>query len=97
MANLFPKHTGLPFVIWISTCLGVPHDVLLKVARGENARPVEFITVGIRPKPHVINGSLSSEELQLLTNWIEVNREVIMQYWENKIDTVDALSRLRKV
>jgi predicted RNase H-like HicB family nuclease len=27
MANLFPKHTGLPFVVWISVKGGARHDV----------------------------------------------------------------------
>ena len=27
MANLFPKHTGLPFVVWISVRGGARHDI----------------------------------------------------------------------
>jgi ubiquinone biosynthesis protein UbiJ len=45
----------------------------------------------------VIDGDLSAEQLQLLTQWIELNREVLLQYWTGDIDTVDAVSRIRKI
>jgi hypothetical protein len=34
MANLSPKRTGLPFVVWISPKAGAPHDVRVKVSKG---------------------------------------------------------------
>jgi hypothetical protein len=37
MANLFSRHTGLPFVVWVS-CRGVAqHDVRVKVSPGPRA------------------------------------------------------------
>jgi hypothetical protein len=37
MANLFPKHTGLPFVVWISVRGGARHDVRVKVSASAKA------------------------------------------------------------
>ena len=71
MANLFPKHTGLPFVVWLSI-------------RGESR-------IDDRPAVHLIEGegTISPYHLSLLTEWINLNRETILQYWNEAIDTVD--------
>lgn len=97
MANLFPRHTGLPFVVWISSRGGAKHDVRVKVAPGPKARPDEMITVGLRPDVHVVEGTLSSRDLALVARWIEINRDVLLRYWEEEIDTVDALGELKLI
>jgi hypothetical protein len=33
-ANLSPKRTGLPFVVWISPKAGAAHDVRVTVSKG---------------------------------------------------------------
>lgn len=95
MSNLYPKHTGLPFVIWISTGIGVQHDIRVKVSRGPKARPAEMISVGLRPNVHVIDGELSSAEVALLTRWVDLNLAVLLDYWNAELDTADALARLK--
>jgi hypothetical protein len=96
MANLFPKHTGLPFVVWISERGGARHDIRVKVASGPKAIP-PMISVGIRPDVHVIEGKMNASDLALLRTWIEANRQTLIDYWEGQIDTVDAMARLRKI
>jgi hypothetical protein len=56
MANLFPKHTGLPFVVWVSIRGRARHDVRVRVSLGSKVQPDDFISVGIRPAVHVIDG-----------------------------------------
>ena len=97
MANLFPKHTGLPFVVWISSRGGAKHDVRVKIAPGPKARLEEMVTVGLRPEVHVVEGTLSARDLALVGQWIEMNRETLLRYWEEEIDTVDALQQLKIV
>jgi hypothetical protein len=53
MSNLFPKRTGLPFVVWISTGTGIPHDIRVKISRGPKAKPAEMIFVALQPKLRV--------------------------------------------
>jgi hypothetical protein len=65
MANLSPKRTGLPFVVWISPKAGAPHDVRVKISkahsecvvrvkkRGPKVHPSELISVAMRPNVHV--------------------------------------------
>src|SRR5712691_3369093 len=78
MANLTPKRTGLPFVVWISPKAGAPHDVRVKVSQSAKVRRSELISVAIRPDVRVVgNGNLSAHDLALLRQWVELNREVI--------------------
>ena len=97
MANLFPKHTGLPFVVWISYRGGARHDVRVKVSRNAKAIPAEMISVAIRPDVHIVEGSMDSGEFGRLQDWIERNRETLIAYWEGEIDTQDALEALVKL
>jgi hypothetical protein len=97
MANLFPKHTGLPFVVWISYRGGARHDVRVKVSPTARATPGEMASVAIRPDVHVVEGSVNAQELELLRTWIGLNRETLIAYWEGEIDTQDALEALAKV
>ena len=97
MANLYPKHTGLPFVVWISVQGNARHDVRVKVSLSPKAQPGEMISVALRPEVRVVDGDLSAEQFQLLTQWIELNREVLLQYWTGDIDIVDAVSLIQKI
>src|SRR5215471_19633850 len=97
MANLFPKHTGLPFVVWISVRGGARHDIRVKVSANAKAMPQEMTTVAIRPQVHVVDGDMDAAALTSLTAWIALNQATLVSYWDGDIDTQDALERLVKV
>lgn len=97
MANLFPKHTGLPFVVWISVKGDAQNDVRIKVSPGAKALPSEMSSVAIRPAVEVKKGHLGSSDLELLKRWVELNRETILKYRESEIDTQDAVNALRPI
>jgi hypothetical protein len=96
MANLSPKRTGLPFVIWISVCCGARHDACVRISHKAAAMPGDVAVVSIRPEVAVIEGALESSALALLTAWIELNRATLVSYWEGDIDTQDVLETLVK-
>ena len=97
MANLRPERTGLPFVVFISQQGGARHDVRVKISRGPRADPARMVTVTVRPEPRVIPpDALSPEEFALVRRWIELNRQVLIDYWTGDIAyTEDALTALR--
>jgi hypothetical protein len=99
MANLSPKRTGLPFVVWISPQAGAPHDVRVKVSKRPKVHASELISVAIRPDVHVVaGGKMSATDLALLKRWVEVNYDVIIQYWNGDIEyTEDALAALMPI
>jgi hypothetical protein len=58
----------------------------------------EFITVSVRPEVEVLRGELRPGELKKLRAWIELNREVLVQFWDGEIeDTIEVLGRLKPV
>ncbi len=96
MANLRPERAGLPFVVFISQKGGALHDLRVTVARGAKVRPSEMVTVAVRPNVRVIRGGLDPDDLARLAEWIELNRDVLIDYWDGNIEyTEDAISVLR--
>jgi hypothetical protein len=97
MANLSPLFTGLPFVVWISP-RNAPHDIRVKISRGAKAIPEDFISVALRPELRVIGDeTLSAEEMRLLREWVALNWDVLLAYWNGEIFTEQAIARLKPV
>ena len=95
MANLSPKRTGLPFVVWISPRGNAQHDILVKVSPGPRANPDEFVTIALRPTARAINGCIQPAALRLLQSWMELNWDVLWGYWNGDIEyTEDAIEQL---
>jgi hypothetical protein len=95
MANLRPERTGLPFVVFISQKGDARHDVRVKVAPGAKIRPSEMVTVAIRPSVRVVRGALDPRDLALLTRWIDLNRNTLIEYWNGDIEyTEDAIAAI---
>jgi hypothetical protein len=98
MANLSPKSTGLPFVVWISPKAGAPHDVRVKVSKSPKVHPAELVSVTIRPEVRVEVSKMSGHDLALLQEWIEIDRDVLVRYWDGGIAyTEDAIAALKPV
>ena len=98
MSNLSPRRTGLPFAVWISPRGGAKHDVRVKVSLGPKAHPDELVTVAVRPDVAVVAGELPAAQLKLLRQWIELNRDALVKFWEGEIEyTEDILGELRPI
>jgi len=70
--------------VYISEKGRAKHDVRIKVSPAPRVR--EFVaTVSVRPDVRVIEGNLTANDLALLDKWIELNRNVIIRYWEGDI------------
>jgi hypothetical protein len=97
MANLSPLFTGLPFVVWISP-RNAPHDIRVKVSRGGKAIPESLISVALPPTLREIGkAQLSREELRLLDQWVNLNWDTLLAYWNGEIFTEQAIARLKPI
>ncbi len=57
-----------------------------------------MVTVAIRPSVRVVRGSLDAHDLDLLTQWIDLNRDTLIDYWNGIIEyTEDAMSAIKPV
>ena len=98
MANLRPERTGLPFVVFISQPGGARHDVRIKLARSPKVRPGDMLTIAVRPVPRIIRGKMNTREFDLVKQWIELNRDVLVKYWDGIIEyTEDILNAIRPI
>jgi hypothetical protein len=97
-ANLRPERTGLPFIVFISQKGGARHDVRIEVARAARVRSSEMITVAVRPSVRVVRGRLDAHDLDLLTQWVDLNRDTLIDYRKGIIEyTEDAMSAIKPI
>src|SRR4051794_3235306 len=96
MSNLHPRTTGLPFVVWIAVNDG-SDDVHVKITPGPQARPDQFVSVAIGRDVKAIRGEMNESDLDLLRQWVRLNRDVILRYWNADIDTAEAIATLRSI
>jgi hypothetical protein len=95
LVDIRPEISGLPFIVWISEKGGARHDVRVKVSLGPRVR--EFTaTVSVRPQVELLAGELSASDLKAVRDWVDLNRDVIVGYWNGDIlYTDEALAALR--
>lgn len=99
MANLFPRTTGLPMTVWVSPRGNARHDVRVKVnmTHGNQVTISNTAVVGVRPTPHVITGQFSSSDEQAIFEWLALNADALVEYWEGRIDTIQLGQALRPI
>jgi hypothetical protein len=97
MANLYPRTTGLPMTVWVGPRGNARHDVRVKVnmTHGNQMNIDNTAVVGVRPTPHVIVGQLSPDDERAVSNWITLNAEAIVAYWDGDIDTLEFVQTLK--
>ena len=95
MANLRPRTTGLPFIVFISQRDGAQHDVRVKVSPAPKVRTDQMSTYSLRPFAHQSGPALSTSDEIALEAWVIANMQVLVAYWDGDIDyTEDAIDRL---
>jgi hypothetical protein len=95
LVNIRPELSGLPFIVWISEKGGARQDVRVTISPGPRVR--EFsATIAVRPQIEVLAGALSPRDLHLVRDWIDLNRDTIIRYWNGDIlYTDEALAALK--
>lgn len=95
MANPRRERTGLPCIVFISQKDGARHDVRVKVAPGPRTRPDQMSSYALRPFQLVEGEGVSAADERLLARWVEANLQVLVDYWDGRIEyTEDALDLL---
>lgn len=98
MANLRPRTTNLPFVVWVSQRAGARHDVRVTVAPSAKVDPSHMGVYSVRPFAHVSGPRLSANEEKLLADWVGKNRAVLVGFWNADIEyTEDLIEKIQPV
>src|SRR5258707_9715663 len=97
MADLYPRTTGLPMTVWVGPRGNARHDLRIKVnlAHGNQMNIDNTAVVGVRPAPHLVAGRLSSDDGQLVFEWIRLNVGTIIAYWDGDLDTAEMIQNLK--
>jgi hypothetical protein len=98
-ANLFPRMTGLPMTVWVGPRGNACHDVRVKVnmTHGDQMTVSNTAVVDVRPAPHLIAGQLSSSDQQSVFEWVALNSDALVEYWEGRIDTIQLGQALKRL
>ena len=97
MTNLSPRMTGLPMAVWVSPRGNARHDVRIKVnmTHGNRMTIEDTAVVAVRPAPRVLTGRLTSEDRRVVVDWIRLNYDAIIGYWDERLDAGQFLERLK--
>jgi len=98
--KLPPRLTGLPMAVWITENDGYSHDVRVKVSALHGGRGSWRIapSIAVRPRPHeIVPGSLPAGDVALVSRWIDLNRDLIIDYWNGVIDFDEVKPRLQQL
>jgi hypothetical protein len=95
MANLRQRTTGLPFVVWVSQKDNLPHDIRVKVAQSAKVISSQMGSYSVRPFAHVGGPRLNSNDEKLLEDWINRNRDTLVDFWDANIEyTEDMIEKI---
>jgi hypothetical protein len=99
MANLSPRMTGLPMSVWVSPRGNARHDVRIKVnmTHGRQMSIDNTAVVAVRPSPRVVAGRLSGDDQRAVAEWIALNGQAVIDYWDDKLDTDQFLDNLKRL
>lgn len=99
MANLYPATTGLPMTIWVSPRGHARHAARIKVCMtpGNRMDVANTASVRIVPSPRLMEGSLSTPDRVAVFEWIERNKDALIELWDGTIDIAGFVTRMVKV
>jgi hypothetical protein len=101
MANVVKEQTGLPFIIWILPKMS-SHGARIKV-QGDYSNKLRkdllfIVTISDEPKVIGDTGELSESDINLAKEFVELNMEVLLDYWnEVDVNLASIFSKLKKV
>ena len=104
MSNLRSKSTGIEgAVIWISagefSGKEIKHGPRIKVVLGDKITTdglKNAITVRLSTPPEVL-GDLPGKVKSRVIDFVELNKDLLLQHWNGEVDTQEMLEQLKKV
>ena len=95
MANIFPRTSGLPFIVRLSHKSGKEgHWARVKVEVDNNS-----YSVSISDNPEWIHKpkNVSEKKLNEVIEWIILNKQTLLDHWNGKIDSTELGLNLKKL
>ena len=85
--------------VWVSPRGSARQDVRVKVnmTHGNQVNIANTAVVGLRPMPRVIAGLLSPVDAQGVFQWVTMNTDILVAYWQGQIDTARMIRALKSL
>ena len=98
MVSVRRKHTGIPNTIFLSTRGHGRHAARIKVAINlpDSLNAASSTASMLIHDYRVIGATMPPRLVEELKQWIDLNRDALMAYWNEEIDTAELLERLRR-
>ena len=94
MTNLRPKRTGLLFVVYVSPKGRSTHGPRITASNkyGDKTSEGDWFTITIADEPQVIGDSesIKRRDVQSAKRWVQINKDKLLQVWEDEVDVFDA-------
>ena len=93
--SYLPKDTGLKEIIWVSP-KNVNHGPRIKVY---NLNKSKDFSVTIEDNPRIVAGKsfVSGKEFERIVEFIKINKENLLKYWNYGLSTQELASNMLKV
>ena len=95
MASFGKDTTGLPMIIFVCQRGNYTHNPQLKISMSHDHVTDDLAVIEISPKVRIISGYLSNEDFKLINKWIELNKEILISYWNMQFSSA-ALCKVLK-
>jgi hypothetical protein len=67
------------------------------MTHGNHMNIANTAIVGVRPRPQLITGRLSPADTQAVFEWVTLNRDAPVEYWDGRIDTAGMIQALKSL
>lgn len=93
-ANFYQNFTGVDAIIWVSPKYA-GHKPRVKVTKGDDS-----VSMSIEDEPEILapkNPKLDVSVINAVKQWIGLNKETLIGYWDMEFDTSVLVSKLKKL
>ena len=99
MANLSKQSTSLPVIVYVSDSRGVNHGPRIKCNSGYGNWTGQSFTITIDNAPRVIGkvGDIKQSDVETLKDWVMLNAEHLLKYWNLEYGIAELLAAIRSV
>ncbi|HIR37003.1 MAG TPA: hypothetical protein IAC93_01360 [Candidatus Limisoma gallistercoris] len=94
MANFYHDFTGVDAVIWVSPKYA-GYKPRVKITKGDDSA-----SMSIEDEPEILapkNSKLDASIINAAKQWIVLNKETLIGYWDMEFDTSVLVSKLKKL
>ena len=100
MVNVRGRSSGLPMNVWIGPRGHARHVARIKVQMDHGPQfDVDNLAVvsAEDDPPQIIEGSLGAADLNRIRRYIELNKQAIMDHWQEKTDGIELSRALKRL